>query len=192
MLLLLERINIVYILYTTKSHKKEKRGMVNDRYRILVPFKFHDKISEDLFPLFYDKIMEVFGITSNDKATRSLSRLWFTNSEAKIYKNEDGELFDALAFLPETEKNEKLEEAIDSLKEPQDDDEISRRLFGMKKWFLANTSSGNRNDNLFKFGMFCKDLNLNIVSNIEEINSLLLDPLSGSEVNNIIKSVERR
>jgi hypothetical protein len=191
MLDLLNKIDIIYILYTTKSHQKEKNGIVCDRYRILIPFKFHIQISEDLFPIFYDNIMEVFGITTHDKATRSLSRLWFTNSDAEVYINKDGNLFDALSFLPETEKNEKLENSIKSL-ENVEEDKIGKRLFGMKKWLLANTSIGNRNDNLFKFGMFVRDLGLDFEEHIIEVNKLLDEELPEREIKRIIDSISRR
>jgi hypothetical protein len=186
-------INITYLIYTTKSHQVIKNDIKCDRFRIIIPFKHNIDISEEMYPFMYENIMDYFDISVYDKQTKNKNRLWFTNPGATIYKN-SADLFDPLPFMPDTNAREWIQTQMDSLKTPNSLDKIEKRLYGMKKWFLANTyAETNRNKNLFKFGIFCRDLGVsNWEQEVENMNISLKDPLSDKEVKNIISSIQRR
>ena len=152
---LLEDVGIVYLIYTTKSHRIEKNGFVSDRFRVIIPFKNIINIEPDRYSKLVENIASSLDIDVIDENALDMSRLWFTNSSGSICKNEDGILFDAIPFLPDTETNEKIDKTfVGSV----DDEEIERRIKGMMMWTIANTSEGNRNMSLLKLGLFVLDL----------------------------------
>ena len=191
MLQLLKTLNYTYLLYTTKSHRKKKNGDIEDRYRVVIPFKHNINIDEELFPKFYENAMDAFNIQVFDTQTKNIGRLWFSSHGSELYKN-NGELFDAIPYLPDTDVNEITSNQLSNLEPPSGVDEIERRVYGISKWFLSNTyPNANRNENLFKCGMFLLDVGGDI-EKLHELNSMLSDPVNEREVNKVIKSCATR
>ena len=185
-----------YIIYTTKSHQKEKDGLVNDRFRILLPTKTYFSVDNERHKELISNVCEALGVGSYDVSTRNQDRLWFTNPNGEIYKNQ-GELFDVIPYLPDTDKRESIERQLVKFNEEDyDEDEVSKRIGGMVKWFLNSTYKGNRNTNLFRLGSFVLDLTNDLERSVEEVykaNSMLEEPISEKELRNtVIKSLERR
>lgn len=181
-----------YLIYTTKSHRKEKEGVLQgDRFRILIPTKTKFFVDAEKHKLLYENIADFLGIKNYDKATRNVSRLWFTNPEAEIYKNE-ANLLDVQALIPETEKAEHVLPLINKLEEDflsDEVDEATRRLNGMKRWFLSQTGVGERNSNLYRYGKFIKDIGFDVDNELTQINSMLMEPLEERELRTVINSV---
>lgn len=183
-----------YIIYTTKSHQKDKGGVIADRFRVILPFKFVVNIDADRFIELYDNIANAINLQVYDHNAKDISRLWFTNKEAEIYTNV-GELLDPIPYLPETKVNELIEKQKASLEnvDVNDMDNIERRIYGIKKWFLNSTYKGNRVNNLFRVGSFVRDLtNASYAMEIVyELNSMLAEPLKESEVRKFIRIKEK-
>jgi len=175
-----------YLIYTTKSHQKEKHGeMQGDRFRIVIPVKNMFYVSPEQHKQMYANIEELLNITSNDTATRNVSRLFYTNSEAEVYKNE-GELLDVLACIPSTIKSDKFMPIITNINEEVDEGKLDRREAGMLKHVLTN--GGTRNDNLYKYIKFLKDLNSNDIQNkVLRLNAMFIPPLDESELKELFK-----
>jgi hypothetical protein len=185
-----------YIIYTTKSHQKEKDGLVNDRFRILLPTKTYFNVDNERHKELISNVCEALGVGSYDVSTRNQDRLWFTNPNGEIYKNQ-GELFDVIPYLPDTNKRESIERQLVKFNEGDyNEDEVSKRIGGMVKWFLNSTYKGNRNINLFRLGSFILDLTNDLERSVEEVykaNSMLEEPISEKELRDtIIKSLKRR
>jgi hypothetical protein len=185
-----------YIIYTTKSHQKEKDGLVNDRFRILLPTKTYFNVDNERHKELISNVCEALGVGSYDVSTRNQDRLWFTNPNGEVYKNQ-GELFDVIPYLPDTNKRESIERQLVKFNEGDyNEDEVSKRIGGMVKWFLNSTYKGNRNINLFRLGSFILDLTNDLERSVEEVykaNSMLEEPISEKELRDtIIKSLKRR
>ena len=178
-----------YLIYTTKSHQKEKNGKVLDRFRIILPTKTTFYVDEEQHKELYDNVAEVLGIQIYDRQTRNVSRFWFTSPSCEIFTNV-AENIDVTATLPETAANKKFIENMEYLAENYDD-RANESIKGFTKWFFANTDDGNRSDHLFRLGKFMKDLGEDAGKYIEDFNAMLDDPLKPAELNNIIKSVSR-
>ena len=183
-----------YLIYTTKSHNKDKGGVIADRFRVIIPFKYVVTIDSDRFIELYDNIANAINLQIYDHNAKDISRLWFTNKEAEIYINKV-ELFDPIPFLPETKVNELIEKQKASLEdlEPNDMDQIERRIYGIKKWFVNSTYQGNRVNNLFRLGSFVRDLtNASYAMEVVyEMNSMLSEPLKDSEIRKFIRIKEK-
>ena len=185
-----------YIIYTTKSHQKEKDGLVNDRFRILLPAKTYFNVDNERHKELISNVCEALGVGSYDVSTRNQDRLWFTNPEGEIYKNQR-ELFDVIPYLPDTETREIISKQIEKFDEKDyDGDEVNKRIGGMIKWMLNNTYSNlNRNVNLFRLGAFVLDLTGDIDRALEEVykaNSMLEEPIKESEIEKTIKQTLKR
>jgi len=193
---LLEEQKIIYLIYTTKSHQKDKGGIVSDRFRILLPLKSIIEIDSDRYEYFVENLANAINLNIYDKNAKDISRLWFNNPNAEIYKNQDGVLIDPIPFLPDTETEEIINDMSERYIENIDDeDEVGRRINGMIRWTIANTYKGNRNTNLFKFAMFVKDLTGSVEiakQAVIDVNEMICEPLGSKELKStILKSINR-
>lgn len=141
-----------YHMYTTKRHTENEH-----RYRIILPTNYILELDEPDYKEFMDNI---FGWLPFEVDTKTGQRCkkWMTNP-GNSYMNE-GELFDVLPFIPRTSKNEERKQKnIDSAS-----------LSNLERWFLNNTGSGNRNDQLVKYALLLVDCN----RTIDEVRDALL------------------
>jgi len=187
----------VYLIYTTKSHQKDKGGLVCDRFRILLPTKTKFFVDNERHKELITNVCEALSVGSYDVSTRNQDRLWFTNPECQIFKNQQGELFDVIPYLPDTEVREIIERQIEKFDEKDyDTDEVNRRIGGMIKWFINNTYEGNRSNNLFRLGSFIGDLTGSFERIEEELykaNSMLSEPISEKELRKtVLASLKRK
>jgi len=177
--------NYIYIIYTTKSHMKEKNGIICERFRVIMPTKTTFYVNADEHKGLYENLSKVLEIPSYDVATRNIGRLWFTNSEAKVYKKEDGDLLDVRCCIPETDVSEHIIPNIENL----DLDETDRRIAGMQKFVLINGVGGNRNNVIFRLAKFVQEIGGDIGDVVYKTNSMLLEPLADNEVRTILQNI---
>lgn len=147
-----------YVIYTSKSHNIEKYEY-RDRFRIILPTKSNFYVTPEQHKTLYINIEEFLGLVNNDIQTRNVSRLWYTNPNAETYEN-DGELFDVTYLLPSTDRSDNYLPKMTAINESMDEGEFSRREAGYVKWFIQNTTEGNRHENLTKAAYFFKELGL--------------------------------
>lgn len=185
--------NIVYIIYTTKSHQKEKNGFISDRFRIILPLSNVIDIEPDRYSAFIQNICSSFNIETYDTNALDMSRLWFTNQEAEVFTNTSGSIFNPLPYLPETEMDNEITKMVEL---SGDDDEIIRRINGMIRWTISNSVQGYRNNNLAKLAFFVYDLTGNkelAKSVVLSTNKMLTEPLNEIEIyKTIFISLERK
>ncbi len=66
------------IIYTTRSHQIEKRGITCDRFRIIIPTKTSFSVSENQHKKLYENISESLGLNIADVSCFNAGRLFFT------------------------------------------------------------------------------------------------------------------
>ena len=142
----------------------------------------------------YENIMNAMGLENSDIQCRNASRWYYSNPGGEYFYNKEGELLDVRLFIPDASEQLKAKDSLDNY-DSQDAPE-DKRIDGAIRWFLANTSEGNRNMNIFKLGMLIKDPSKINSSQWEmwmrKFNSMLSDPLPEREVNTIVRSVATR
>jgi hypothetical protein len=180
--------NYTYLIYTTKSHMKDKGEQgIQERFRIIIPTKTIYYVTEDQHKRMYENLAESLDV-HNDTQTKNVSRLWFTNPEANIYENH-GELLDITPYIPDTIKSEAIMPKIQEINYEVEEGEISKREAGFIKYFITNTTNGTRNGNLFKAAKFFQDLGTTEPEQrVLRLNNMLSEPLPESEVNQILRS----
>jgi hypothetical protein len=134
-----------YIIYTTRNHQKEKKGIIADRYRIILPLKRVINLDVNRYKEFVRNVATLLRIKNEiDYSTVEMSRLWFSNPDAKLYKNV-GELLDPICCIPETKTEEKVRRVIKVVANFDEDNRIN----GITTSVLSHVAiNGKRNDAL--------------------------------------------
>lgn len=156
-----------YLMYTTKRH-----STTSNRFRIILPMSHTLKLSAAEFKTFMSNVIEWLPFEV-DEQTIQRSRKWMTHDGSHFYNT--GELLNALLFIPQTTKNEERKKLIDS----------QQSLNNVERWFVNNTASGNRSNQMIKYALMLVDsgLDLNAVqNNVLGLNNKLPDKMSESEI----------
>ena len=176
----------IYIIYTTKSHQKDKNGIICDRFRIIIPTKTIFYVNPEEHKGLYENISSVIGIPNYDVATRNQGRLWFTNPNAEVIVKKDGEPLDVRCCIPETETSNHILPNLENI----DSDEKDARIAGMQKYALINGIAGARNDVIFRLAKFVqKEMGEDPTDICHQTNNMLSTPLPESEVNTILRNL---
>ena len=196
--------SITYLITTTKSHQKPKRTKINgesvevtcDRFRIIIPTLSTFHLTPKVYSEMYMNVINSLGIAEADTKCRNASRWYYGNPEGEHWYNY-GDLLDIRTYIPDSSENQDATASINNYDKSHSDKSnapSSVRVDAAIRWFLSNTATGNRNDNLFKLGMLLKE-------KIEEpewalwlrnANNCLSHPLPDSDMKSIIGSVGRR
>ena len=100
--------------------------------------------------------------------------------------NMDGELFDALPFIPKTSRNEQHNSNFQKLES----------LDNLERWFAQRIAVGNRNDNMAKYAFALVDSGMSLIdvqNAVHSFNKKLNNPLYENEIDGtIIVSVAKR
>ncbi len=189
-----------YLISTTKGHqiaKKKGNEMVTcDRFRLILPTisKFH--LEPKVYSETYINVLNAIGVSEADSKCRNSSRWYYGNPGGEYWYNKGDMLLDIRPYIPSSSENLKAAIAIQRYEDAVNDDNIDLRISGALRWFASNTTSGNRNDNMFRFATMIKDpKHINSPdweSWTRRANGLLSEPLPERELNTIIRSVYGR
>lgn len=158
-------------LYTTKRHTSSAH-----RYRVVLPINYELKLSGQDFKDFMNNFFEWLPFTI-DSQTNQRARKWLSHLD--YYYDNDGEVIDALQFIPKTTKNEERRKDMKAL----------QSLPNLERWFIQNTGMGNRSNQLIKYALLLVDDGMQILDvekKVLEINKKIQDPMSEDEVRNTI------
>lgn len=176
---------------TTRNHLKEKNGKVLERFRIVLVSKYIFNLDHEE----YKHTITNFALLHNltvDFPVIEPSRLYYSNPESEVTHLEGNELIDLRAYIPETKEVEVTKKSIE-LGEQYDGGE---NINGFDKYFLMQTSQGNRNNNIYKYiAALIDKKGLDVESAISKglsLNNMLADPLSESELERTCFASARR
>lgn len=158
-----------YILYTTKRHQTEGK----DRFRLVFPINYVLKLSVDEYKEFMNNIFKWLPFETDECANQA-SKKWSSYDGGQYFQN-DGEILDALKFIPGTSRNDQYKKEMAKIED----------LGNLERWFATQMSEGNRNNNMFKYGMALVDSGLTfeeISSQIKKFNKQLSNPLPEEEL----------
>lgn len=165
--LLLREYKALY--YTTKRHTEEE-----NRFRILLPINYELKMDAKDFKEFMGNIFEWLPFKpDSDTSIKTRSKKWLSNDGHFEYV--EGELLDALPFIPKTSKNEERKKVFNG----------QQSMDNLERWFINNTGDGNRNNQMIKFALLLVDMGLDfegVRSRVVDFNDKLPDKLSEIEI----------
>ena len=185
--------NYTYLISTTKSHQLDKHGIVCDRFRLILPTisKFH--LEPKVYSEMYMNVLNAIGVHEADSKCRNSSRWYYGNPDGEHWYNNGGTLLDIRPYIPNSTENLKAAISIRKYEETIEDGNIDVRIAGALKWLVSNTTSGNRNENIYRLATMLKDPTRIDCKDWEawtrRANSLLSESLPERELNTIIRSV---
>jgi hypothetical protein len=160
-----------YHIYTTKRHTDQ-----DNRFRIVLPINYELQLDSQDYKEFMHNIFEWLPFPV-DTSTTDRCRKWL--SHAGHHETNDGELLDALPFIPKTSKNEEHKKQILD----------QRNLTNLERWFVNNTASGNRSNQLIKYALLLVDGGMTfeqVQNGVTALNDKLADKMDEREIMNTI------
>lgn len=159
--------NYKYLLYTTKRHTDDEH-----RFRIILPINYELKLDARDYKEFMTNVYDWLPFEV-DKATNQRARKWLSHNGH--YEYNDGELLDALPFIPKTSKNEERKVLLDS----------QQSMDNLERWILNSSGDGNRNVMLHRFAMILVDAGFDfegIRQRVMSLNDKMPDKLEEAEL----------
>lgn len=163
--LLLKGYKALY--YTTKRNTDE----VN-RFRIMLPLNFELVLDAKEYREFYKNLLESLPFVADEQCGHRCKK-WLSHSGQCEYT--DGELLDALPFIPKTSKNEERKQLMDS----------QQSMDNLERWVINNIGDGNRNNMLLRYGMILLDGGFEfeaIRMKVIDLNNKIADKLDEAEI----------
>jgi hypothetical protein len=144
----------------------------------------------------YLNVLNAIGVGEADIKCRNSSRWYYGNPDGEYWYNEGTMLLDIRPYIPNSSENIKTTLSMQNYEDTISDGNIDLRIAGALKWLVSNTTSGNRNDNMFRFAAMMKDPSRidspDWESWTRRANTVLSEPLPERELNTIIRSVYGR
>ena len=169
-----------FLIYTTKRSTPEE-----NRFRLMLPINYRLELDSDDYKEFMDSIMGWLPFKA-DEAANQRSRKWESYDGGTFTYNMDGQLLDALAFIPKTSKNEQYRKAYQTVES----------LDNMERWFAQRIAEGNRNNNMIRYALALVDGGMDLITvskQVHAFNLKLNNPLSSDEIDTtILTSVAKR
>lgn len=156
---------------TTKRHTKQK-----NRFRIILPISHIVKLNSANYAKFMQNVFEWLPFDV-DAQTKDSARKWEAFDGEYYYQ--EGEILDAMLFIPETKKQEEQQKKVVDL----------ASLNNLERWFLLNNDIGNRSNTLIRYAYVLVDSGYSIeaIRNaIYSFNAKLKIPLPEDEINSTI------
>lgn len=164
-----------WLMYTTKRSTDE-----NNRFRIILPINYTLEMDSKEYKEFMANICEWLPFETDQDAYQR-SRKWLTHPGHFEYN--DGEILDALPFIPKTAKNEERKRQMVDMKS----------MDALERWFISHIGDGNRNNLLLRFAKILVDQGLGydaIRDRVIALNNKLVDKLDEAEIQmTILKTV---
>lgn len=161
-----------FMTYTTKRHTDQ-----DNRFRLILPINYTLQLDQEDYREFMNGVMEWMPFTS-DSGANQRARKWMTCDTGTYFQNE-GELFDALPFIPRTSRNEEHRGKMGEL----------QSLDNLERWFAGRMEQGNRNNHMIKFALALADSGmsyLEVENAVLGFNSKLANGLSPEEIRSTI------
>ena len=156
-----------FLIYTTKRHTPNE-----NRFRIILPISHKLALDGNEFKGFMANIFDWLPFKV-DTATNQRSRKWLTHKGSYWYN--EGELLDALLFIPKTSKSDAQKQRVLDL----------QSLSNLERWFISNTGEGNRSNQLIKYALVLVDSGMGLDSirnNLLALNNKLPNKLDDAEI----------
>lgn len=171
-----------FLMYTTKRHTEDE-----NRFRIILPINYELELDAKDYKEFMNNIYEWLPFEA-DTQTGQRSRKWLSHDGT--YEYNDGEILDALPFIPKTSKNEERKALFES----------QQSMDNLERWVINHIGDGNRNNMLLRYAMVLLDAGFdfeNIRQRVIALNDKIVDKLDEAEIMStvmvtVMKTISKR
>lgn len=164
-----------FMTYTTKRHQVDDHG---DRFRLILPINYVLEMDSEDYKEFMVNITNWLPFKTDESANQR-ARKWETFDGGTYHYNADGEILDALKFIPKTTKNEQYKRHFSQVES----------LDNLERWFAQQIASGNRNNQMLKYAMALTDTGMSLMDvskQVHSFNDKLNHPLDKNEIDTTI------
>lgn len=156
-----------FLFHTTKRHTETEH-----RFRLILPINYRLEMDAKDYKEFMSNIYDWLPFEV-DTQTNQRARKWMSNECTFEYN--DGEILDALPFIPKTSKNEERKALMTS----------QQSMDNLERWMINHTGDGNRNNMVLRYAMLLVDAGFDfegVRSKVMSFNDKLSDKLEEMEV----------
>jgi len=107
------------LIVTSKSHQKEKKGIINDRFRVIVPFYPVLNVPKEKYGAFYTFVAQYLGFNTFDKACKDTARFYYPNPLQKVYYGKSDEVLEFEPLYEEFTARRKIADTFKPVFNPQ-------------------------------------------------------------------------
>ena len=165
-----------FLISTTKRHTEKL-----NRFRLILPMSHRIKLPPGDYSKFMMNVFEWLPFPV-DEGAKDIARKWATYPGQ--YEYNAGSILDATMFIPETKRSDETKAQI-----------TATGVSNIERWFTTHTTTGNRANHLYRYGMVMIDADMalgNIVEKLEEFNNKLPIPLPEDQFrNSTVKSISK-
>lgn len=162
-----------FMTYTTKRHTDEE-----NRFRLIIPINYVLQLDSDEYKEFMNSFMAWLPFKTDESANQRAKK-WECFDGGKYHYNIEGEILDALSFIPKTSKNEAYKKGMQQLE----------NLDNLERWFAQRIATGNRNNQMIKYALALMDGGMDLVQvqkQVHEFNRKLNNPMTEDEIDTTI------
>ena len=174
------------MIATTKSHQKDKNGLVADRFRIIFITDRTIKLDSNLYSDFMQNVYDSLGVPA-DQSCKDSSRFYY-GAEGEHWYSDGEKLFEISDLIPDTTKDRERKVMLSSSGIGSTD--------GVERFLLEEASKGNRNNVMLRYSLLLRDSGFDYddaEKKVLEFNDKLPEPLLVKEVQGtILKSLKRK
>lgn len=163
-----------FLTYTTKRHNPDGEH----RFRLMLPINYNLELDSDEYKEFMNSLMTWLPFQTDESANQR-SKKWESYDGGTYHYNLEGELLDALDFIPKTSRNEQYRAQNKEL----------QSLDNLERWFAVRIASGNRNNQMIKFALALVDSGMSLLdvgTQVHAFNKKLNTPLTEDEIDTTI------
>lgn len=160
-----------YLIYTTKRHTEEA-----NRFRIVLPMNYRLELDEEDYSEFMKNVYSWLPFEP-DTSTAQRCRKWESFNGQQFFN--EGQLVDALQFIPKTSRNEEFRENMVKL----------GNLDNLERWFAQRMVTGNRNNLMLRYAMTLVDSGMSyneVEERVIDFNSKLDNKLPDNELRSTV------
>lgn len=107
------------LIVTSKSHQKDKKGVINDRFRVITPFYPALNVPKEEYGAFYTFVAQYLGFNTFDKACKDMARFYYPNPLQKVYYSQSDEVLEFEPLYKEFMARRKIAETFKPVFIPQ-------------------------------------------------------------------------
>lgn len=174
-----------YLIATTRSHQKDKKGLICDRYRIILPMEYALDLEPDTYSKMMNNLYDDLPIDV-DRATKDIARFYYSSKDAEYYYNE-GSLINCDKYIDYTQEKELYDKEGVKL--------AKKNISGISQYIIRNQYNG-RNNALVKLALLLMDSGYTheeCEAEVKRVNKQFDNPLSENELDRtVIKTMRRK
>ena len=171
---------------TTKSHQKDKHGLVCDRFRIIFITDRTIKLDSETYGRFMANVYESLGVPA-DQSCKDSSRFYY-GAEGEYWYSEGDKLLEISEMIPDTTKSKEREVMLSS--------SGIGSTAGVERIILEEAINGNRNNAVLKYALFIADSGYSFEDTKEKVlsfNDKLVESVNVKELEQtVFKTLKKK